>query len=40
MLLIDKRGRQRVGFPMSELTPEGLAHDVKVLQSEQIRSLQ
>jgi len=40
VLLIDKRGRQRVGFPMSELTPEGLAHDVKVLQSEQIRSLQ
>jgi protein SCO1 len=40
VLLIDKRGKQRVGFPMSELTPEGLAHDVKVLQSEQIRSLQ
>ena len=40
VLLIDKGGRQRVGFPMSELTPEGLAHDVKVLQSEQIRSLQ
>jgi protein SCO1/2 len=38
VLLIDKRGRQRVGFPMSELTPEGLEHDVKVLQSEQIRS--
>jgi protein SCO1 len=40
VLLIDKRGKQRVGFPMSELTPEGLAHDVKVLQSEQIRSAQ
>ena len=38
VLLIDKRGRQRVSFPASELTPEGLAHDVKVLQAEQIRS--
>jgi protein SCO1/2 len=38
VLLIDKRGRQRVAFPASELTPEGLAHDVKVLQAEQIRS--
>ncbi|HEX3316882.1 MAG TPA: SCO family protein [Solirubrobacteraceae bacterium] len=40
VLLIDKRGKQRVGFPESELTPEGLAHDVKVLQDEQIRSPQ
>jgi protein SCO1 len=40
VLLIDKRGKQRVGFPVSELTPEGLAHDVKVLQAEQIRSPQ
>jgi protein SCO1/2 len=38
VLLIDKRGRQRVAFPASELTPEGLAHDVKALQAEQIRS--
>jgi protein SCO1/2 len=38
VLLIDKRGRQRVAFPASELTPEGLAHDVKALQVEQIRS--
>ena len=38
VLLIDKRGRQRVAFPASELTPEGLAHDLKVLQAEQIRS--
>jgi protein SCO1/2 len=38
VLLIDKRGRQRVAFPASELTPEGLGHDVKVLQAEQIRS--
>jgi protein SCO1 len=40
VLLIDKRGRQRVGFPSSELTPDGLAHDAKVLQAEQIRSPQ
>ena len=40
VLLVDKRGKQRVGFPESELTPEGLAHDVKVLQDEQIRSPQ
>jgi protein SCO1 len=38
VVLIDKRGRQRVAFPASELTPEGLGHDVKVLQAEQIRS--
>jgi protein SCO1 len=40
VLVIDKRGRQRVAFPASELTPEGLAHDVKALQAEQIRSPQ
>jgi protein SCO1/2 len=38
VVLIDKRGRQRVAFPASELTPEGLAHDLKALQAEQIRS--
>jgi protein SCO1 len=38
VVLIDKRGRQRVAFPASELTPEGLGHDVKVLQADQIRS--
>jgi protein SCO1/2 len=38
VLVIGKDGRQRVGFPVSELTPEGLAHDVNVLQAEQIRS--
>jgi protein SCO1/2 len=38
VLVIGKDGRQRVGFPVSELTPEGLAHDVNVLQHEQIRS--
>jgi protein SCO1 len=38
VLLIGKDGRQRVGFPLGELTPDGLAHDVKMLESEQIRS--
>jgi protein SCO1 len=32
VLLIDKRGIERVGFSVSELTPEGLAHDIRVLQ--------
>lgn len=32
VLLIDKRGLERVGFSVSELTPEGLAHDIRVLQ--------
>ena len=34
VLLVDKRGRQRVGFPVAELTPEGLAHDIRRLQAE------
>ncbi len=32
VLLIDKRGYERVGFPADELTPEGLAHDIRVLE--------
>jgi protein SCO1/2 len=31
VVVIDKRGRQRVGFPIDHLTPEGLAHDIRVL---------
>jgi protein SCO1/2 len=31
VVLIDKRGRQRVGFPIDYLTPEGLAHDIRIL---------
>ena len=31
VVLIDKRGRQRVGFPVDYLTPEGLAHDIRIL---------
>jgi protein SCO1/2 len=34
VLLIDRRGRNRDGFPASELTPEGLAHDIRRLQAE------
>ncbi len=34
VLLIDKAGRQRIGFPVSQLTPEGLAHDVRLLARE------
>jgi protein SCO1/2 len=34
VLLIDRRGRQRVGFPVQQLTPEGLAHDIRRLQAE------
>jgi protein SCO1/2 len=32
--LIDRRGFRRVGFPLSELTPEALAHDIRKLQAE------
>ena len=31
VVLIDKRGRQRVGFPVDFLTPEALAHDLRLL---------
>jgi protein SCO1 len=34
VLLIDKQGRQRISFPTDQLTPEGLAHDIKVLEAE------
>jgi protein SCO1 len=34
VLLIDRRGRQRIGFPVEQLTPEGLAHDIRRLQAE------
>jgi protein SCO1/2 len=34
VLLIDKKGIQRIGFPVDELTPEGLVHDIKVLEAE------
>ena len=34
VLLIDRRGRQRIGFPVQQLTPEDLAHDIRRLQAE------
>ena len=33
-VLLDGRGRQRVGFATSVLTPEGLAHDIAALERE------
>lgn len=32
IVLIDRRGIQRVGFPGSQVTPERLAHDLRVLE--------
>ncbi len=34
VVLLDADGHQRIGFPLSELTPEGIAHDVRVLRRE------
>jgi protein SCO1/2 len=34
VLLIDKRGYERVGFAADQLTPDGLAHDISVLERE------
>ncbi len=34
VLLIDKRGFERVGIPVDQLTPEALAHDIEVLERE------
>jgi protein SCO1 len=34
VLLIDKRGYERIGFAAAQLTPEQLAHDIRVLQAE------
>jgi protein SCO1 len=31
VILLDARGRQRIGFPADQLTPEALAHDVRTL---------
>lgn len=33
VVLVDRNGRQRIGFPTDKLTPEGLAHDIRRLQS-------
>lgn len=34
VLLIDRRGYERVGFPADQLTPEGLSHDIRVLEGQ------
>jgi protein SCO1 len=34
VLLIDKQGYERIGFAADQLTPEGLSHDIRVLQRE------
>jgi protein SCO1/2 len=33
VLVVDARGRQRVGWPVDKLTPEGLAHDLRLLDA-------
>jgi protein SCO1/2 len=32
VVLVDGAGRQRVGFPYDQLTPEALAHDIRKLE--------
>jgi protein SCO1/2 len=32
--LVDKRGFQRIGFPIAQATPERLAHDLRLLERE------
>ena len=34
LVLIDKRGLQRIGYPASQVTPERLAHDLRLLEKE------
>ncbi len=34
VVLLDRTGRARVGFPVSELTSEGVTHDIRVLEGE------
>ena len=34
VLLIDRAGRQRVGFPVAQLTSESLVHDIRRLEAE------
>lgn len=33
-VLVDKRGLQRVGFPLDKTTPDRLAHDLRLLEAE------
>lgn len=34
VVLIDREGNQRIGFPVDQLTPEALAHDIRALEAE------
>jgi protein SCO1/2 len=34
IVLVDRKGMQRIGFPASQTTPERLAHDIRQLQAE------
>jgi protein SCO1/2 len=34
IVLIDKRGMQRVGYPFNQTTPDRIAHDMKLLAAE------
>lgn len=34
VVLLDRQGRQRIGFPADRLTAEGLAHDIRRLEGE------
>ena len=34
VVLVDRAGRQRVSFPVSQLTSEGLVHDIRRLEAE------
>lgn len=34
VVLLDRSGQQRIGFPVDQLTPEGLAHDLRKLADE------
>jgi hypothetical protein len=31
--LIDRNGFERVGFGLEQITPEGLAHDIRLLEA-------
>jgi protein SCO1/2 len=36
VVLVDSKGFQRIGFPVAEVTPERLAHDLRLLEAEEL----